>query len=152
MYRLHVCSVRDRIQPNVTRGNVASLFGQSDAPPTVSEVVAILDMWSFIEKAHDRFSAEEKERVKAEADPYGGERFTGFDCHAKPEHIAAPRFLIDDLGRFTKFRRRHLYSQPSSLGEYQHMYRVFQPIRKTLLDRCLTANEMIQVLNERRTL
>jgi uncharacterized protein YfbU (UPF0304 family) len=124
--------------------------GKSEAPPIVSEVVAILDMWSFIEEPHERFSTEEKERVKAEADPYGDARFTGFDCHANSDHIAAARFLIEELGRFLRFKGRNLYSPSSSLSEYQRMYRVFEPIRKTLLDRCLTANEMIQILNERR--
>jgi uncharacterized protein YfbU (UPF0304 family) len=113
--------------------------------------MAILDMWSFIEEAHDRFSSEEKERVKAEAAPYGDAQFTGFDCRAEPDHVAAARFLIEDLGRFTRFKGRNLYSHPSSLGEYQRMYRVFEPIRKTLCDRCLTVNEMIEILNERRT-
>ena len=112
--------------------------------------MAILDMWSFIEEAHERFSTEEKQRVKAEADPYGDARLTGFDCHANSDHIAAARFLIEELGRFPRFKGRNLYSPSSSLSEYQRMYRVFEPIRKTLLDRCLTANEMIQILNERR--
>lgn len=106
---------------------------KSEAPPIVSEVVAILDMWCFIEEAHERISTEEKEFVKAEANPYGDARFTGFDCHANPDHIMAARFPIGDLGPFTRFKERNFFSQSSSLGEYQRMYRVFEPIRKTFV-------------------
>ena len=153
--RLDATFIRSAVETNRAsgsyRGNFPSVFGgKSEAPPIVSEVVAILDMWSFSEEAHERFSAEAKERVKAEADPYGGARCTGFDWCADRDDIAAARFFIEDLGRFTRFEGRNLYSHPSSLGEYQRTYRVFEPIRKTLLDRYLTANEMIQMLNERR--
>jgi uncharacterized protein YfbU (UPF0304 family) len=148
--------VRSAIETNQTWGlswEYPFIFGgKSEAPAIVTEVVAILDMWSFIEEAHERLSADEKKRVKAEADPYGDARFTGFDCHTDTEHIAAARFLIENLGRFTRFKGRNLDSHPLSLAEYQRMYRVFEPIRKTLAGRGLTTNEMIEILKERRNL
>ena len=67
--------------------------GRTQTPDVVSEVRDILDMWSFIEEAHEGFSAEEKKRVKAEARPYGDARFVGFDRHTDILHIEVAKFL-----------------------------------------------------------
>ena len=112
----------------------------------VSEVVAILDMWSFIEEAHEGFSVEEKKRVKAEARPYGDARFVGFDRHTDILHIEVAKFLIEGLDHFSRFKGRDLDSHVPVLNAYLRMYQVFEPIRKTLVGRGLTATEMIDIL------
>ena len=43
--------------------------GRTQTPDVVSEVRDILDMWSFIEEAHDGFSAEEKSASKQKRAP-----------------------------------------------------------------------------------
>ena len=67
-------------------------------------------MWYFIEEAHERFSAEEKKRVKAEARPYGDARFVGFDRHTDILHIEVAKFLIEGLDHFSRFKGRDLDS------------------------------------------
>jgi len=103
-------------------------------------------MWSFIEEAHERFSAEEKEQVRTEAHPYGDVRFVGFDRHTDILHIEAARFLIEDLDRFSRFKGRDLDSHAPVINAYLRMYQAFEPIRPSLADRGLTATEMIDIL------
>ena len=96
-------------------------------------------MWSFIEEAHEGFSAEEKKRVKAEARPYGDARFVGFDRHTDILHIEVAKFLIEGLDHFSRFKGRDLDSHVPVLNAYLRTYQVFEPIRKTLVGRGLTS-------------
>ena len=124
--------------------------GGAPDPPTVGEVVDILDMWSAIETSYQRLSAEDQERIKVEAHPYGDGRFDGFDGNNETEHLGIARFLIDDLGRFTNFKGRELNSHlPLSLEGYRRMLAVFLPLRPSLGPDDLTAGQIIQLLRER---
>ena len=142
--------VRSAIDSNQTWAlsrNIPSFFGgRTQTPDVVSEVRDILYMWSFIEEAHERFSAEEKKRVKAEARPYGDARFVGFDRHTDILHIEVAKFLIEGLDHSSRFKGRDLDSHVPVLNAYLRMYQVFEPIRKTLVGRGLTATEMIDIL------
>jgi len=104
--------------------------GRTETPSVVSQVRNILDMWAFIEEAHERFSAEEEERVKAKAHPYGNARFAGFDRHTDIQHIQAARFLIEDLNYFSRFKGRDLDSHVPVLNAYLRMYQGFEPVRR----------------------
>ena len=49
-----------------------------DSKEVVSEVVDVLDMWSFIERGFAELSKKDKERVATEAEPFGKHvRFSG---------------------------------------------------------------------------
>ncbi len=118
-----------------------------DSGQTVSEVVDILDMWSFIESAHAALSKEEKERIEAEAKPFGSHvKFPGFDGNNEGEHLGIAGFLIDKLDRFGSFKGRDLNSHAPLLPAYRRMVPVFEPIRATLIGRQLSASEIIELL------
>jgi uncharacterized protein YfbU (UPF0304 family) len=123
--------------------------GKAETPAIVGEVVDFLDMWSLIEEAYERLSAEDQEQVRAEAHLDGDPLFAGFDRHEDARHVAAARCLLEDLGKFQKFNRAlpgRTRPYPHLLNAYRSMYRVFDPIRKKLVGRGLTATEMIDIL------
>ena len=96
----------------------------------VTQVVKILDMWWVIESSYARFTKAEKEKVAASKTPFAKNvRFPGFDGNNEREHLSVAHFLIDDLDRFTGFRGRDLNSHMPSLGMYQRMLEVFEPMR-----------------------
>lgn len=127
--------------------------GHSDKQARVSFVVDVLDMWSFMEEAFEELGKEEKARLAKEADPFGKRvQFPGFDGNNESEHLSIARFLINDLDRFTRFRKGHgdLNSHCPTLEGYGRMLRVFEPIRKGLIGRRLSVNELVVILNSRR--
>lgn len=120
-------------------------------PHEVSEVTDILDMWSFIEEAYGTFGAPEKKKIETEADPFGTRvQFSGFDGNNETEHLSIARFLVEDMGRFSRFKGRDLNSHHPSIETYRRMSAVFEPIRKTLVDGGLTADQVIELLNAKR--
>lgn len=122
-----------------------------DNPAVVSEVVDVLDMWSFIESAYANLSEDEKARVETDATPFGRHvRFPGFDGNNETEHLAVAHFLIRDLKRFQTFKERGLNSHSPSVERYRRMLHVFEPIRSTLIGRELSVTEIIELLRARR--
>lgn len=117
---------------------------------TVSEVTDILDMYSFIERTYARLSAEDKERIKVEAEPFGDDVvFKGFDGNNETEHKSVAHFLIDHLDRFSLFEGRYLNSHYPSIDTYRRMLDVFLPMRKTLGFRQMNADDIIAMLKEK---
>jgi uncharacterized protein len=118
-----------------------------DAEAVVTEVVDILDMWTFLERGFGSLSKKEKDKVAAEANPFGEHVvFTGFDGHREGGYIGVARFLINKLDRFTNFKGRGLDAHMPTLGVHGRMLSVFEPIRSNLIGRDLNAEEIIQVL------
>jgi hypothetical protein len=127
------------------------LHDYEDSETVVSEVVDVLDMWSFLESAYSNLSQKDKAQIEAEAGPLGKSvRFPGFDGNNETEHLGVARFLIDDLERFSSFKGRDLNSHWQSIEAYRHMLRIFGPMRENLVGRTLSASEIITILNERR--
>jgi len=123
---------------------------KGETPAEVTEVVDILDMWSFIESAYHGLSADDKERIRVEAEPFGTHvRFAGFDGNNESEHIGIARFLIDDLDRFTSFKGRDLNSHSPSLEAHRRMLAVFLPLRTSLGGDDLTATQIVEILRAR---
>ncbi|MBZ5604583.1 MAG: YfbU family protein [Acidobacteriia bacterium] len=61
--------------------------GHEDKRAVVSEVVDVLDMWSFLEAAHRKLSKADKARVATEAAPIGKHvQFGGFDGNEESEY------------------------------------------------------------------
>lgn len=122
----------------------------ADSPQTVSEVVNILDMWSFLESGYARLSSDEKTRIAAELEPFGKDvYFPGFDGNNESEHYSIARFLIDDMDRFSSFKGRELNSHCQRLNDYLMMLRAFEPIRRTLDGGELSVSQIISVLKLR---
>lgn len=123
--------------------------GHTDRRSRVDFVVDVLDMWQFIEEAVEELSKEELEQLAKEAGPWGKHvQFPGFDGNNESEHLSIARFLINDLGRFSRFAKGHrdLNSHHQTLQKYNDMYRVFEPIRAKLVGRRLSVNELVAIL------
>lgn len=130
------------------------IIGDSDepTPKNVTDVVDILDMWSFIEEACESFGDEDIEKIRNEADTFGNcTKFVGFDANHDSKYLNIARFLIDDMNRFTRFKGRELNST-TSVETYRRMVDVFLPIRKTLVDFLkLNADQVIQILKQQKS-
>jgi uncharacterized protein YfbU (UPF0304 family) len=127
--------------------------GHSDKQRRVRFVVDVLDMWSFIEEAFERLDEEGRSRLAAALGPLGEDvKFPGFDGNEEGEHHSIARFLVEDLQRFVRFREGHrdLNSHWPTLDGYKAMLSVFEPLRKTLVGKRLTADQLIAVLGARR--
>ena len=125
--------------------------GHVDKQTRVRFVVDVLDMWSFIEEAYETLTPDEKERLAREADPFGAHvLFRGFDGNNEGELLSIARFLADDLDRFSRFRSRSLNSHSPTVDGHRRMVAAFEPIRRTLIGRRLSVDELITVLNARR--
>jgi hypothetical protein len=120
----------------------------------VSEVVNILDMWSFLEGGYKKLSKADKARVEKEAEPLGKDvRFHGFDGNNETEYMGVARFLIDHLNRFASFfKGRDLNSHMPSIDGYRRMFAVFEPMRSSLGfggKENLDATQIIEILKAR---
>ena len=120
-------------------------------PPEVSLVVDILDMWSFIEEAYERFDGEEKSALEAKASLLGNQiEFVGFDGNNESKYMSIANFLTKEMKRFTRFADRELNSHCPVIDGYRRMLREFLLIRPTLVNRRLSVEEMAGVLSARR--
>ena len=114
----------------------------------VHEVVDILEMWNAIEVSYEQLSQEERERVAAEAEPFGrNPRFPGIDLNTETEHYSVATMLIDHLGRFSRFRGRDLQSHHPVLEAYRRMLKVYIPLRDNE-QLPLSADNLIAILQE----
>jgi uncharacterized protein YfbU (UPF0304 family) len=121
--------------------------GYEDKKEVVTEVVDVLDMWSFLESAFRKLSKKDKDRVKAEVAPFGEHVvFAGFDGNGESEHIGVARFLIKQLDRFADFDGRDLNAHMPMIDTYRRMLSVFVPIRRTLTGGNLNASQIIEIL------
>jgi uncharacterized protein len=134
------------------RWGMSGLFHHHvDSERVVSDVVNLLDMWSFIEQAYERFDDPTKERIK-QATGYGPPvSFFGFDANdaRESEYIGVARYMIEVLGRFERFAKRDLNSHMPTVAMYDRMYQVFEPIRKTLIGHGLDETQMIKIFAAR---
>lgn len=122
-------------------------FEHQETPAIVSEVVDILDMWSFIEEGYRALSDEDKSRLADSATPFGKDpKFRGFDGNNEVEHMGVASFLINDLDRFEEFKGRSMNSHMPSIDAYRRMLRVFEPMRRDLAHGRLSVSELTSVL------
>ena len=116
----------------------------------VEEVVDILDMWTFMERAYDKFTPEERARLEKEAKPFGDDvKFKGFDGNNECEHRSVALFLINRLDRFGEFKGQDLNSHYPSIEIYRRMLTAFHPIRRQLSTRSMNADDVIVLMNAR---
>ena len=118
-----------------------------DSPKKVRAVVDILDMWTFVEQAYKGFATADKRRIADEIGPKGKDpKFHGFDGNNETEFMSIARFLVDQLGRFEHFKGRDFNSHTPTVSRYMRMAEVFEPIRKELIGRGMSPDEVIQIL------
>ena len=109
----------------------AGVFNKAEPDPLiVTDTVKILNMWNWIEKAYEKISPEDKDRVKTETQSSETDiRFPGFVSDEKEiAYLEVTHFQIDSLGKFKEFKGREENSGLSSMAAYHHMYAVFQSI------------------------
>jgi len=124
-----------------------------DKKEDVTFVIDVLDMWEFIETAFQKLSKQDRNRIAAEVDGSFGKhvKFFGFDAHSQNGesgllHIA--EYMVEKLGSFkSTFGGRDLDSHVPMADKYRRMYRVFDPIRRTLIGTTLSTDQLIKVLN-----
>lgn len=118
-----------------------------DTGRAVSVVVNTMDMWNFIERAYEGLSKPDKKKVEDAVGPTGkNPQFIGFDGNNETEHMSIARFLVEELGRFERFKGRSFNSHMPKVQRYLTMYQMFEPMRAKLIDRELNADELIQLL------
>ena len=87
-----------------------------------------------------------------EATGYGAPyEFHGFDGNNESEHLGVAHFLIEEMGRFTRFKKRDLNSHMPVVVAYNRMFEVFRPIRTTLIGRKLSEAELKEIFKARIT-
>lgn len=124
-----------------------------DKNEDVSFVVNVLEMWDFIETAYQKLPKKDKDRIASEIGGSLGKhvKFFGFDSHSQNSesgllHIA--QFMVEKLG---SFGGRDLDSHMPMAAEYRRMYRVFEPIRTTLMGTApLNTDQIIKILEARK--
>lgn len=118
---------------------------------TVREVVDILDMWSFIEEAFAGFSKADRAKISDRIGPIGKELiFPGFDGNNESTHRSVARFLIEDMGRFERYKGRELNSHHPVIDGYRSMIVAFEPMREKLIGIKLTPAQIVELLLLRR--
>jgi uncharacterized protein YfbU (UPF0304 family) len=123
-------------------------FQQTETPAVVKDTVDILEMWDTIEWTFENLSDTDKEKVRS---AYGDRdvKFLGFDGNNE-DHYGTATFLVDKMGRFQRFKGRDLNSHMPSIDIYKRMYRVYQPIRSSVVPGVgLSANSVINILAAR---
>lgn len=125
------------------------IHSHADKRENVSEVVDILDMWTFLESGFKGLSKAEKEKVAAAIDR-SAVVFPGFDGNNESEQYAIARHLIDVMGRWSNFKGRELNSHFPAIDGYRRMLSVFLPIRATLTGVKMNADQITQVIKARR--
>ena len=117
----------------------------ADSPRDVEFVVNVLDMWTFVESAYAKLSPVEQERVKTESNR-STPQFFGFDGNNESTLMGIAQFMVRDMDRFSQFKTREFNSHMPMRGGYARMYALFEPIRKTLVGRELSADELVTLL------
>ena len=123
--------------------------GDASNPPYVSHVLDVLDMWLFLEDTYASLTAEDAVRFRRETGHEYDPQFPGFDGHSETDECKAAQYVIEEMGRFGKFRGRSLTSQHPTIARSRRMLSVFVPIRATLGNRkpaLMTADELISVV------
>ncbi len=118
----------------------------ADRPADVTLVVNVLETWDFIESRLEKLSAEDVEKVKAANHGYMPE-FAGFDGNEESGLMRIARFLVEEMGRFSRFKGRDFNSHAPTAPGYRRMAAAFAPIRATLgMGRSLSADQIIEIV------
>jgi hypothetical protein len=127
--------------------------GHTDKESRVNFVVKVLDMWEFIEWSFEQLGEKDRKLLVEKIGRQGESlEFPGFDGNNESEYLGIARFLVEDLNRFERFktgRRTLLNSHCPTLQRYSRMLNVFEPIRKTVVGRRLSVDELVAIFDTR---
>lgn len=125
-------------------------FEDQETPEIVSEVLDILDMWSFIERSYSELTDNEKSFVIENAAPFGeNPTFPGFDGNNETNYMSTASFIVNDLDRFEEFKGRNFNSHCPSIDSYKRMLLVYKPLFQQLNFQPLSAQNLVDILKER---
>ena len=129
------------------------LFGARPvSPDLVREVEDILEMWTVLEHHYDHLEEADKARVASEAEPYGTDvKFMGFYPNEESSQKSIAEFLIDHIGRYSRFKGRNLITTRPVADGYRRMLKVYEPMYKSLLagrNPNLSASDIVALLLE----
>lgn len=118
-----------------------------DTPEDVRHVVDVLDLWTFVEEAYEKFSASQKQQITDEVGSWATNIvFPGFDGNNEASQLSIAQFLTNKMDRFTRFKDRGLNSHCATFERYSRMVRLFEPMRKTLIGHGLSVEQVITLL------
>lgn len=118
-----------------------------DSPRDVSHVTDVLDMWSFMEEAYERLNADQKAVIVAEVGQWATDvKFHGFDGNNESSQMSIAHFLINEMGRFSRFKDRDLNSHCPTYSRYRRMLASFEPMRAGLVGKGLSVQQLITLL------
>lgn len=118
-----------------------------DNPRDVSYVVDVLDMWSFVEEAYERLSSEQKAAIATEVGEWATDvKFHGFDGNNETGQMSIAGFLVNKMGRFSRFKGRDLNSHCPTEGRYRRMIAAFEPMRTSLVGGGLNMQQLVTLL------
>lgn len=121
-----------------------------DSDALVKHVVDVLDMWHFIEEGYDSLTPAEKQQLEKDAEPFGkNPKFVGWDGNNETSYMSAARFLVRDMERFERFKKRDMNSHGPSVDTYERMLDVFRPMRSRLIGRSFSVTELTEILRAR---
>lgn len=123
------------------------MHSHTDDREILSFVVDTLEMWVFIERSFAALSSEDQKAVCQAARIIGDKpEFHGFDGNHEGEYRSIAKFMIEKMRRFEEFKGRTLNTHTPSVSNYREMLAVFEPIRKELVGRKLSADELTSIL------
>lgn len=118
-----------------------------DSERNLRHVVDVLDMWTFIEEAYAGFSDAEKKTIAKQVGPLGEHvQFTGYDANGEAGKMSIAQFLVEQLGRFSRFKGRDFNSHHPNADRYQRMFELFEPMRKKLIGHGLSVEQVVTLL------
>jgi len=83
------------------------VHGHTDEPDDPEHAINVLDMWSFMEEACERLSAEEKAFIVQELGPWATDvKFSGFDGNEESGQMQMASFLVEKMGRCRQCKGR----------------------------------------------
>ncbi|MFM0381580.1 YfbU family protein [Paraburkholderia strydomiana] len=118
-----------------------------DNPDDLKHVVDVLDMWSFIEEAYEKFSAEQKTAIAEQVGPWAERvQFNGFDGNNESSQRSIALFMVNQMDRFTRFKGRDLNSHCPTYDRYHRMVELFEPMRAGLIGHGLSVDQVVTLL------
>lgn len=120
----------------------------AELPPHVRLVGDALDLYSFLKESYEGLDAAGRQAVEnGRANAAQWIEFPGFDGNNEPDHRAAARYIVEDLDGYQSMRDVASRNSHMPVVEmYTRMIEVFEPIRRNLIGRLMTPEEIILVL------
>jgi uncharacterized protein len=102
--------------------------GHEDKPGALRYVMNVMDMWDRLERGFERLPKADRARVLKEANRKSV-KFYGFDGNTEAEELGIAQFLVDEMGRWSRFEGRELNAHMPTRAIYARMLQAFEAMR-----------------------